>query len=108
MTKSLLCLLILLCVVSASATDPPSLSISPTPVALHAGDKQQFTATFSDSSEIKVCTWMATGSLNAIQSDGVNTATFVAGALKGTYVATATCANVDGLTSTGIAIIGVI
>ena len=106
MKKALLCLLLLASVVSASAANP-SIVISPSPIALATGNTRQFTATFSDGSQIQSCTWMATGSLNAIQGIGVNTAIFAAGTLKATYVVTATCTNTGGVQAMGIAIIAV-
>lgn len=107
MKKALLCLLLLACAVSAGANNP-NLTISPSPIAVPAGGTQQFTATFSDGSQVANCTWMATGSLNAIQSNGVNTAVFAAGALPGTYVVTASCTNVNGFTAMGIAIVAIV
>jgi hypothetical protein len=106
MKKALLCLLLLACAVSAGATNP-NLTISPSPVPLAAGSTQTFTAAFSDGSQVINCTWMATGSLNAIQSTGVDTAVFAAGALPATYVVTASCTNVGGFTAMGIAIVAV-
>lgn len=110
MKKALLGLLLLVCVVSATADDASlsPLTISPSPIALHPGEKQQFTATFTDQSEVKSCVWLATGTANVIQSDGVNTATLVAGSLKATYVVTASCASANGYTSMAIAVIAVL
>jgi hypothetical protein len=103
----LLCLSVLACVIPASA-DGPQLIITPNPIGVPVGSTQQFTAAFSDGSQITNCTWLATGSLNAIQANGVNTAMFAAGTLPATYVVTATCANVNGYTIMAIAIVGVI
>ncbi|MGC2112630.1 MAG: hypothetical protein WA655_24130 [Candidatus Korobacteraceae bacterium] len=106
MKKALLCLTLLACVASASAASP-NLTISPSPVAVVSGNTQQFTASFDDGSQVANCTWLTTGSVNAIQSTGVNTAVFAAGSLKATYVLTATCTNSSGFTSMGIAIVAV-
>jgi hypothetical protein len=106
MKKALLCLLLLASVVSASAANP-SVVISPSPVSLYVGNTQQFTATFSDGSQVQSCTWLTTGSLNAVQGIGVNTAIFAAGTLRATYVVTASCTNTNGIPAMGIAIIAV-
>jgi hypothetical protein len=106
MRKALLCLLLLASVVSASAANP-SITISPSPVALHAGGTQQFTATFSDGSQVQSCTWLTTGSMNAVQGIGASTAIFAAGTLKATYVVTASCINTTGVPAMGIAVIAV-
>ncbi len=106
MKKALLCLLLLASVISASAANP-SITISPSPVALHAGGTQQFTAIFSDGSQVQSCTWLTTGSLNAIQGIGVNNAIFAAGTLRATYVVTASCINTNGIPAMGIAVIAV-
>jgi len=106
MNKALLCLLLLACVIPASATNP-TVTISPSPVILPAGSTQQFTAAFSDGSQIQSCTWLTTGSQNAIQSTGANTAMFAAGPLKATYVVTANCTNTAGVQAMGIGIISI-
>ncbi len=109
MKKALLCLVILaFAVVTASATNNPTLSISPTPIGVHVSGTQIFTAAFSDGSHIQSCTWMATGPLNAVVSIGPNSAVFAAGTLRATYVVTATCTNDAGQQAMGIGIVGVI
>jgi len=108
MKKALLCLLLLACiVVSASANNNPTVSITPSPVGIPTGGTQIFTAAFSDGSQIQSCTWLATGNNNAVQSIGVNTAVFAAGTLKATYVITATCTNTSGVQAMGLGVIGV-
>jgi len=106
MKHALLCLVLLASVVSASAANP-TISITPSPVVLPSGSVQQFTASFSDGSQVQSCAWMTTGSLNAIQSTGASTATFGAGTLKATYIVQANCRNVNGVPATGIAVISV-
>jgi len=96
MKHALLCLVLLASVVSASAANP-TISITPSPVVLPSGSVQQFTASFSDGSQVQSCAWMTTGSLNAIQSTGAGTATFAAGTLKATYIVQANCRNVNGV-----------
>jgi hypothetical protein len=107
MRKALLCLLLLASVVSASATNP-TITITPSPIALPVGATQQFAATFSDGTQIQSCTWLATGPQNAIQGIGANTAIFAAGPLRATYVVTATCTNVNGVHAMGIAVIAIV
>lgn len=107
MKHALLCLLLLASVVSASAANP-TVAITPSPIALPTGSVQQFTATFSDGSQVQSCTWMATGGLNVIQGVGANSAVFAAGTLKATYIVQANCRNVNGVAATGIAVIAVI
>jgi hypothetical protein len=104
MKKALLCLIVLACIVPASATNP-TVTISPSPISLVPGQTQPFTAAFSDGSQIQSCTWMVTGSLNAIQSTGANTAMMATGTLKATYIATASCINTNNVNAMGIAII---
>ncbi len=106
MKCSLLCLLLLASVVSASAANP-TVTITPSPVVMPSGSVQQFTANFSDGSQVQSCTWMVTGSMNAIQGIGANTALLAAGTLKATYVVQANCRNVSGVPATGIAVIAV-
>jgi hypothetical protein len=109
MKKARLCLLLLACVVvTASADSNPTVSITPSPIGLHVGSTQLFTAAFSDGSHIQSCTWMATGNLNAIQGIGPNTAIFAAGTLRATYVVTATCTNDAGQQAMGLGVVGVI
>jgi hypothetical protein len=60
MKITLLCLLLLACFLSADAAGP-TVTISPSPIALPAGSTQQFTASFSDGSQVANCTWMTTG-----------------------------------------------
>jgi hypothetical protein len=106
MKKALLCLLLLACwVVTASADNNPTVNITPSLAVLTPGQTQQFTAAFSDGSQIQSCTWLATGPQNAIQSTGVNTAAFAAGPLRATYVATASCTNVNNFNATGLAVV---
>jgi hypothetical protein len=106
MKKALLCLLLLACwVVTASADNNPTVNITPSPAILAPGQTQQFTAAFSDGSQIQSCTWLATGPQNAIQSTGVATAMFGAGTLKATYIATANCTNTNNYNATGLAVI---
>ena len=107
MKHALLCLLLLASVVSASAANP-TINITPSPIAMPSGSVQQFTASFSDGSQVQSCTWMITGTQNAIQGIGANTALFAAGTLKATYVVQANCRNVNGVATTGIALIAVI
>ena len=71
------------------------------------GQTQLFTAAFSDGSQIQNCTWLVTGSLNAIQGTSANTAMLAAGTLKATYVATASCQNTNNVNAMGIAIIAI-
>lgn len=106
MKHALLCLLLLVSVVSASAANP-TIAITPSPIVMPSGSVQQFTAAFSDGSQVQSCTWLTTGSQNAIESTGANTATFAAGALKATYIVQANCQNVNGVPATGIAVISV-
>jgi hypothetical protein len=106
MKKALLCLIVLACIVPANATNP-TVTISPSPISMVPGQTQQFTATFSDGSQVQSCTWMVTGSLNAIQSTGANTAALATGTLKATYIATASCINTNNVNAMGIAIIAV-
>lgn len=106
MKHALLGLLILVSVVSASAANP-TIAITPSPIVMPSGSVQQFTAAFSDGSQVQSCTWLTTGSQNAIESTGANTATFAAGALKATYIVQANCQNVNGVPATGIAVISV-
>lgn len=106
MKHALLCLLLLASVVSATAANP-TVSITPSPMVMPSGSVQQFTASFSDGSQVQSCTWMATGSQNAIQSIGANNALFAAGTLKATYIVQANCRNVNGVVATGIAVIAV-
>lgn len=109
MKKALLCLVILACaVVSATADNNPTVSISPSPVGVRVGGTQLFTAAFSDGSHVQSCTWLATGSLNAVQSIGPSTAMFAAGTLRATYVVTANCINDAGQQAMGLAVVGVI
>ena len=106
MKKALLCLLLLACwVVTASADNNPTVNITPSLAVLTPGQTQQFTAAFSDGSQIQSYTWLATGPQNAIQSTGVNTAAFAAGPLRATYVATASCTNVNNFNATGLAVV---
>ena len=107
MNKALLSLLILAGAIMASADNNPNLIISPSPVAVIAGNTQQFVAAFSDSTEVLNCTWLTTGAANAVQSTGVNSAIFAAGSLKSTYVVTASCTNASGFTAMGIAVVAV-
>lgn len=107
MKNALLCLLLLAGVLGASASSNPTVSITPSPVAIPTGGTQQFTATFSDGSQIQSCNWLATGSLNAVQGIGVNTAVFAAGTLKATYVVTANCTNAAGVHAMGLAVVAV-
>ena len=108
MKKALLCLVVCLfvlaCIVPASAANP-TVTISPSPISMVPGQIQQFTAAFSDGSQIQSCTWLVTGSLNAIQSIGANTAVFASGTLKATYIATASCQNTNNVNAMGIAVI---
>lgn len=69
------------------------------------GQTQTFAAAFSDGSQIQSCSWLVTGTLNAIQSTGTNTAMLAAGTLKATYVVTASCQNTNNVNATGIAVI---
>lgn len=109
MKKALLCLVLLACAVAtASADNNPTLSITPTPIGIHVGGTKLFTAAFSDGSQIQSCTWLATGTNNAVQSTGVNTAIFAAGTIKATYVITASCTNTNNVTAMGLGVIGVI
>ena len=109
MKKALLCLVVCLfalsCVVPAVADSGPTVTISPSPISLVVGQTQQFTAAFSDGSQIQSCTWMVTGTLNAIQSTSANTAMLATGTLKATYIATASCTNVNNVNAMGIAVI---
>jgi hypothetical protein len=106
MKKALLCLILLACcVVTASADNNPTVVITPSPAILSPGSTQQFTAAFSDGSQISSCTWLATGPLNAIQSTGANTSVFAAGTLKATYIATASCTNTNNYNATGLVVI---
>ncbi len=109
MKKALLCLVVCLfalaCVVPASADSGPTIIITPSPVILTVGQTQTFNAAFSDGSQIQSCTWLVTGTLNAIQSTGANAAVMVAGTLRATYVATASCQNINNVNAMGIAII---
>ena len=107
MKHTLLCLLLLASVISASAANP-TITITPSPIAMPSGSVQQFTASFSDGSQVQSCTWLATGGQNTIQGVGANTALFAAGTLKATYVVQANCRNVNGVATTGIALIAVI
>jgi hypothetical protein len=108
MKKALLCLVgclfALACVVPASAQGP-TIIITPSPAILSVGQTQTFTAAFSDGSQIQSCSWLVTGSLNAIQSTSTNTALLAAGTLRATYVATANCQNTNNVNAMGIAII---
>ena len=106
MKHALLCLLLLASLVSASAANP-TIAITPSPVVMPSGSVQQFTAAFSDGSQVQSCTWLATGAQNAIQSTGPGTATFAAGTLRATYIVQANCQNVNGVPATGIAVISV-
>ena len=106
MKTALLCCLVLACAVCASAADP-TLSLTPSPIVMPSGSVQQFTAAFSDGSQVQSCTWLVTGSSNAIQSTGPNTAILAAGTLRATYIVQANCQNVNGVQATGIAIIAV-
>lgn len=94
-------------VVTASANNNPTVSISPSPVGVPVSGTQLFTATFSDGSQIQSCTWLATGNNNAVQSIGANRAIFAAGTLQATYVITAQCTNVNGVQAMGLGVIGV-
>ena len=109
MKKALLCLVVCLFVLAnfipASAGNNPTLTISPSPITLVPGQTQPFTAAFSDGSQIQSCTWLVTGSMNAIQSTGANTAMLAAGTLKATYIATANCMNTNNVNAMGIAVI---
>ena len=109
MKKALLCLVVCLfavaCVVPACADSGPTLTITPSPVSLTVGQTQIFSAAFSDGSQIQSCTWLVTGSLNAIQSASANTAVMAAGTLRATYVATANCTNTNNVNAMGIAVI---
>jgi hypothetical protein len=108
MKKALLCLVLLaFVVVSASANNNPTVSISPSPVGIPVGGTQLFTATFSDGSHVQSCSWLATGNNNAVQSVGSNTAIFAAGTLKATYVITANCINSNGVQAMGLGVIGI-
>ena len=109
MKKALLCLLLMASVVvTAGASNNPTVSISPSPVAVHVGGTQLFSATFSDGSHVQSCTWLATGNLNAVQSIGPSTAIYAAGTLKATYVVTANCINDAGQQAMGLAVVGVV
>jgi len=108
MKKALLCLLLLACVVvTASADNNPTVSISPTPVWVKVAGTQLFTASFSDGSQVQSCTWLATGNNNAVQGVGASTAIFAAGTLRATYVVTATCMNSNGVQAMGLGVVGV-
>lgn len=107
MKHALLCSFVLACVLSASAASP-TVSVTPSPVRMPSGSVQQFTANFSDGSQVQNCTWLVTGQQNAIQSTGPNTAAFAAGTLKATYIVQANCQNVNGDQATGIAVIAVV
>jgi hypothetical protein len=72
-----------------------------------SGQTQIFTAAFSDGSQIQSCSWLVTGSLNAIQGLSANTALLAAGTLKATYVATASCQNTNNVNAMGIAIVAI-
>ena len=105
MKKALLCLLLLACmVVTASADNNPTVSITPSPVRLPVGGTQQFSAAFSDGSQIQSCTWLVTGNNNAIQSTGSSTAIVAAGTLRATYVVTASCINASGVQAMGLGV----
>jgi hypothetical protein len=111
MKKTLLCLVVCLfvlaCFIPASASSGPTLTISPSPTSMVPGQTQIFTAAFSDGSQIQSCTWLVTGSLNAIQSTSANTAVLAAGTLKATYIATASCQNTNNVNAMGIAVIAI-
>ena len=79
MKKALLCLIILASAILAGANNNPNVVISPSPVAVLAGNTQQFVASFDDSTQVVNCSWLTTGAANAVQTTGVNTATFAAG-----------------------------
>lgn len=96
---------VLACALSAVADNNATVVVTPSPVMLHAGSTQQFTAGFSDGSQVQNCTWLTTGSSNGIQSTGANTAAFAAGQLKATYVVTASCTSSTGFQAMGIAIV---
>jgi hypothetical protein len=103
-TFALLCLLGLL--TPAAMADNPTLNISPPSATLPPGSTQLFTATFSDGSHIRQCTWNATGvPPNSITPVGAtaNSAVFGAGTTPGQYVVTAVCANSAGVTAVGSA-----
>jgi hypothetical protein len=106
MKKALLCLLLLACcVITASADNNPTVTITPSPAILSPSQTQQFTAAFSDGSQIQSCNWLVTGPQNAIQSTSANTAVFAAGTLRATYIATASCTNTNNYNATGLAVI---
>ncbi len=107
MKNALLCLMLLACLVSASASNNPTIQITPSPISIPSGSTQQFNAAFSDGSQVQSCTWLTTGSLNAIQGTGVSTALFAAGTLKATYIIQANCTNTSNVQATGIAIVAV-
>ena len=107
MKNALLCLMLLACIVSASASNNPTVLITPSPVSVVSGGTQLFTAAISDGSQVQNCTWLTTGNTNAIQGTGVSTAEFAAGTLKATYIVQATCNNTNNVQAMGIAVVAV-
>ena len=107
MKNALLCLLLLAWVVSASAGNNPTVSITPSPIALPPRSSQQLTAAFSDGSQVQSCSWLATGPQKAMASTSASTAEFAAGTSKATYVVTANCVNKNGVPAMGLAVVSI-
>lgn len=107
MKNALLCLLLLACVVPASASNDPTVNVTPSPIALPARGSQQLTAAFSDGSQVQSCSWLATGPQKAIASTSASTAEFAAGTSKATYVVTVNCVNTNGVPAMGLAVVSI-
>jgi hypothetical protein len=107
MKNALLCLLLLACVVQASASNDPTVNVTPSPIALPARGSQQLTAAFSDGSQVQSCSWLATGPQKAIASTSASTAEFAAGTSKATYVVTVNCVNTNGVPAMGLAVVSI-
>ena len=100
----LLCLLIIPAL--STMAQGPTLNVTPPNASLPMGTTQLLTASFSDGSHIKQCTWNATGiPPNSITDAGPtnSSAVFGAGTAPGQYVVTVVCANNQGVTATGSA-----
>jgi hypothetical protein len=105
MIKKLTLLFCLLTVLAVSAmAQGPSLTLTPPSASLPQGTTQIFTASFSDGSTVKMCTWNATGvPPNSMTPVGMASAAavFAAGTAPGQYVVTAVCSNRNGVTAVG-------
>lgn len=105
-TRAITLLCVLTIFVLSAMAQGPTLNITPPSASLPQGTTQLFTASFSDGSHIKQCTWNATGTPpNSITDAGATnrTAVFGAGTAPGQYAVTAVCTNNQGVTATSSA-----